>query len=52
MPKQYEAIKKNLKASGKSDKEAKEIAARTYIKRAGKKGSKARSKAAKSLQKD
>lgn len=32
MPKQYEAIKAKLKAEGKSDKEAKRIAAATYNK--------------------
>lgn len=49
MPKKYEAIKKSLKKSGKSDKESKSIAAATYIKDSGKKGSKARSRAAKRL---
>lgn len=32
MPKQYEAIRDSLKRSGKSDKEAKRIAAATYNK--------------------
>jgi hypothetical protein len=37
MPKQYEKIRDSLKASGKSDKEAKRIAAATYNKHRGNK---------------
>ena len=38
MPKQYEAIKADAKKRGKSDREAKRIAAATYNKDAKKKG--------------
>jgi len=47
MPAMYMAIKNSQKRKGKSDKEAKEIAARTYIAR-----SKDTSAAAKRLQTD
>lgn len=50
MPKQYEAIRDAYMAKGKSDKDAKTIAAKIFISRG--KGAKGRSAKAKQLHKD
>ena len=50
MPKQYEEVKRSEKKAGKSDKEAKRIAAKTYIGKG--KTKRARSQRAKRLKSD